>query len=192
MKAEVKVDFNVRLWEKESLKLTDFLTKDAAKRVVKETRRNLIRHKDITLRRGARGILGTIRFKKSKYKDKGYIAGIFKQQTAKWEDTFGAQAHFLEYGHAAPGYGKYSSMLEHRSDGAAEWLKSRKGRTKTKMYRYKFEAIEKVVAPRPFIKPAIGTVTKQIRSAHPGYVRKWVAGLNRSGGRVWFGRDRAR
>jgi len=200
MKADIKIDFNMRLWKKETLKLADGLTKDTAKRMVKETRRGLMRHRDITLRRGARGLLGTIRFKKANFKDsrsigKGYIAGVFKKgQTGKWEDTFGAQAYFLEYGHAAPGLGKYSSYLEGRDDEMAEWMRRRKGRHKTKLYRYKFEEIKKVVEARPFIGPAMRKVTREVKSIHPGMVRDWVSSLNNRSGRgtVWFGRERMR
>jgi len=195
MKAEVKYDWDVKWLTRETLSLGDELTKMAARETVKETRRGLIRHPDIKLRRGSRGLLGTIRYKKSKYGN-GYIAGVFSRQSAdKWEKTFGAQAHFLEYGHAAPGYGKYSSImggrankiLESRGDKLEYWIRRRAGRNRTKYYRYKFEEIKKHVEERPFIRPAMKRAKKKIEHVAPRYVRSWVLKINNKGQQEWVG-----
>jgi len=174
MKAEVKYDLNVKWMLVETKKLADELTLQAAKETVKETRRGLIRHPDIKLRRGSRGLLGTIRYQKSKYGN-GYIAGVFSKEGAgKWEDTFGAQAHFLEYGHAAPYKGKYSSILEGRTDRVAKLLK----KDDSRYYRHKWEEIQKHVEERPFIKPAMKKARKTIERKAPQYVNKWVRRVN--------------
>jgi HK97 gp10 family phage protein len=48
----------------------------------------------------------TIKTKKSEYKNGGYLAGVFYEDSAVWEETLGARAIFVEYGHAAPDLGR--------------------------------------------------------------------------------------
>jgi len=48
----------------------------------------------------------TIKVKKSKYRNGGYIVGVFHQDSGVWEETLGARAIFVEYGHAAPYKGR--------------------------------------------------------------------------------------
>ena len=51
-------------------------------------------------------LASTIKTRKSKFKDGGWLAGIFHEDNAVWEETMGARAIFVEYGHAAPYQGR--------------------------------------------------------------------------------------
>ena len=44
--------------------------------------------------------------KKSKFKNGGYLMGVFDDSGKSFEDSLGAIAVYVEYGHAAPGRGR--------------------------------------------------------------------------------------
>lgn len=53
--------------------------------------------------------------RKSKYEGGGWLVGVFEDNpVSKWEDSIGARAVFVEYGHAGPGQGKGSEGSDGR------------------------------------------------------------------------------
>jgi len=73
---------------------------------------------------------------KSKYPGGGYIFGVFSSGSGgRWEDSLGARAVFVEYGHAAPGGGRGSVR---RRD------------------------VQKHVAAKPFLRPAIDRIGREL------------------------------
>lgn len=83
-----------------------------------------------------------IGIKKGKYG--GWLAGVFGPSGAKWEDTIGGKAWFVEYGHAAPSKGKGSV-----------------GRKNT----------VKVAAPRPFMRTALRRNKRKILNSFAGKLK---------------------
>lgn len=65
---------------------------------------NIIKNYETSSSTGA--LADTISIKKSTFKDGGWIVGVFDDPTGAWEDTFGAQAIYVEYGHAFPYQGR--------------------------------------------------------------------------------------
>lgn len=83
------------------------MSKKGAEIVAKEVRTNLQRGgKFPKSRRGQKGLLGTIKTMKSRYDKKMYMVGVLADNSGEWEKTFGAQAVFVEFGHAARGKGR--------------------------------------------------------------------------------------
>lgn len=80
-----------------------------------------------------------IKIKKSKFRDGGYIVGVFENNPpADFGKSLGAKALSVEYGHAGPGAA--TSATGKRIKGAA-----------------------KVARPRPFIKPALHKNKRRIQ-----------------------------
>ncbi len=91
-----------------------------------------------------------IKIMPSKYSDDAYVVGVFdNSQGGRWEDTLGARAVFVEYGHAGPGKGK------------------------TKANRWK--AGPKVTEPQPFIRKARNAGKRKIPRIFAEEIRKWLA-----------------
>jgi len=86
-----------------------------------------------------------IQKRKSKFKDGGYIVGVFDDAAAggRWQDTLGARAVFVEFGHAGPGRGK--------------------GTVDPTGVKGKWESGAKVVPPKPFLRPALKKNRTRIR-----------------------------
>jgi len=74
-----------------------------------------------------------IEVKKSQYENGGYVMGVFDSSGVDFEDSLGARAVFLEYGHAAPNQGRKS---------------------------VKRKSIVKHVEERPFIRPALRSLKR--------------------------------
>lgn len=107
-------------------------SKEGAKLVLRDAKRRVPVGKTGELKK-------SLGIKKSQYKDGGYIIGAFDKVAVggffRWQDSIGARAVFVEYGHAAPGMGKG------RQNPAGP------GRI--------WKAGSKVTRPRPFLKPSL-------------------------------------
>lgn len=89
---------------------------------------------------GSGELFRSIKEQKSKYKNGGYIIGVFGRRTAQWEDSVGARAIFFEFGRAAPGYGSRDTAAGRRARQA-----------------------NKVQPPRPFIRTGLQSAKHEIR-----------------------------
>lgn len=90
--------------------------------------------------------IGAIKIKRSKFKDGGYIVGVFGKESGKWVDSLGGRAVFIEYGHAAPGKGRGGKVL----GGLLTRKKSE---------------VSKSVESKPFFRPAVDAGKKQFKRA---------------------------
>ena len=79
------------------------VSKESAEILAKQVKSNLQRGGRFPkARRGESGLLGTVKVMPSRYDDKMHLVGVFDDSGSAWEETFGAQAVFVEYGHARP------------------------------------------------------------------------------------------
>ena len=86
-------------------KATQAASKEVANNFVADLKRNLSKVG------GGGSIGGRIQKRKSKFKDGGYIAGVFCDDAGKfgkgnWENSDEGKLHFFEYGRSAPGKGR--------------------------------------------------------------------------------------
>ena len=89
---------------KEIEKQVSVASREAAEILKKQVRANLQKGGDFPkARRGESGLLGTVKVMKSKYRDEMHMVGVFDDGGGEWEKTMGAQAVFVEFGHAKPG-----------------------------------------------------------------------------------------
>ena len=100
--------FQMMWYGKEAMKeinrKVSIASKDGAEIMAKQVRSNLQKGGNFPkARRGQDGLLGTVKPMKSKYLDNMHIVGIFDDSGGEWEKTMGAQAVFVEFGHAKPG-----------------------------------------------------------------------------------------
>lgn len=84
------------------IKITEEIVKQVSKEGAVKIRGDIRRKLSSMAKRGQAGLLGTIKAKKSRFKDGGYMVGVFDDKGGKWEESFGAQALFVEFGHAKP------------------------------------------------------------------------------------------
>lgn len=90
---------------------------------------------------------------KSKYKDGGWVAGVFGDKSGEWTESVGGRAHFFEYGRSAPGHGKGKGGPQPVSQRAQP--------------------------PRPFIRPARNRVKREIGGITGREISRVAARLNR-------------
>lgn len=84
---------------------------------------------------------------KSFYKNGGWVAGVFDEKKSNWEDSVGGRAHFFEYGRSPAGQAR-SPVWTRRAFGQP---------------------------PRPFIRPAMNTMSRK----YGGITRKKLQRLAR-------------
>lgn len=116
--------------------VTDRICQEGAEMIAQDMRRG------VPVKTGE--LKDTIQVRKSKFKDGGYIAGVFSDDSAKWEETLGARAIFVEYGHASPSRGRSN---------------------------VKRNNITKTVPAKPFIRPALRKNRRKIAKRFEGALR---------------------
>jgi len=80
-----------------------------------------------------------LRKRRSIFNNTDFIVGVFAEVTPEWEDSLGARAIFVEFGHAAPGMGRGN---------------------------VKRSEVVKAVKPHPFLRPALDAAAGKIRSSY--------------------------
>lgn len=86
----------------------------------------------------------------SKYADGSYVVGVFdRSASGDWDETLGARAVFVEFGHAGPGKGK---------NKASHW-----------------KAGAKVTKPQPFTRKARNAGKRKIPKIFAEEITRWLA-----------------
>lgn len=130
------------------VKASEEASKEIAEAIVKDAKNNLNRHIRRTKKSKSRGTLGAhIQTRKSKFKDGGYLAGVFAKDFRPWEDTLGARAVFVEFGHAAP-------------------YKGRKYVTRKNIVKH--------IPPRPFLRPAIRKHKRKVKRTFNEKINRYL------------------
>lgn len=96
------------------LKASNDAMKEGAEIVEKSAKQILRANIKKTEKSTSKGKLEShISTRESKFKDGGYIVGVFGENFEPWEKTIGAQSIFVEFGHASPYQGR---KYKHRKD----------------------------------------------------------------------------